>query len=210
MKKIMLLSVLLFALQSVSVSAGGYNPYNKKKRVNPVYNLQTGEQIDRAVSRLRVRDDGVCVTTRTRDLPPGAYTSWWTIYNNPQACTEPEDFGGAQCGHLESRVNPAAEGTVMAAQSFIVGPNGRAHVNACVGVGELTHFVLRGNGLGNPFGAEIQHVLRYHGPAAYGDSALLGAQLNEFAGGCQTDTQEGFECFDPQITYHPLPQNYGY
>jgi len=199
-KKFMLFSSLFLAFQSTSVLAGG----NNKVRINQVYELATGEVIDRATSRLRVSDEGVCVTTRSRDLAPGAYTSWWTIYNNPAACTQPLDFGNGLCGLFETR-DLATEGTAMFASAFIVGPNGKAHVNECIGVGELTHFVFRGNGLGDPFTAEVHHTFRYHGPAAYGDSILLGEQLNEFQGGCNTDTQSGVDCFDPQHAVHGVP-----
>jgi len=201
MKKIMLLGSLLVAFTSLSVTAGDYN---KRKRVNNVYDVATSDRINRAVSRLRVRSDGVCVTTRSRNLPSGAYTSWWTIYNNPDACTQPLPYGNGKCGSFESR-DPATEGTVMFANSFIVGPDGKTRNNACIGVGELTHIVLRGSGLGDPFSAEIHHTLRYHGPAAYGDTPALGAQLNEFFGGCQTDTQAGFPCFDPHNAVHGVP-----
>ncbi len=129
--------------------------------------------------------DSVCLEVTTKKLPPGAYTLWGIGFDNPDGCT----FGGGgtpplpgKCG-VGDDANPAAEPFGQWVAAFIVGPNGKGHLNACIEPGAPGGQVLFGDGLDNP-DAEIHGILRGHGDPLYGDPMLLGLQLTHVFGGC--------------------------
>ncbi len=150
---------------------------------------------ERGTSDLTRSLDGISMNIDTTDLPVGAYTTWWVIFNNPSECTDGE------CGSDDSgkAVGNPTGGSVLWATGGIVGPDRMGHFSASLGVGldAAPGPVLRGPGLTNPMGSEIHIVVRYHGPASFGDAAVLGAELTTVGGTCDT-----FPCYDPQVTVH--------
>lgn len=177
------------------------------KSVNKVWSTIDVNEIEDSKSILERSANTVCITTDTKKLPKGAYTNWWVIFNEPVYCNNPAPFGNATCGELDIG-NPDVRATVMWSASGIVGVDGKAHFNACLDKGEITHQLLMGSadGLVNPLTAEIHLVIRHHGPANYNDPLLLGNQLSSFLGGCEDLTQGiiGFNCQDPQYIVHTI------
>ena len=153
--------------------------------------------------------DGISMNIDTTDLPVGAYSVWWVIFNNPSACSDGE------CG--ENDVLPPP-GTVEADVSVlwtgigtIVGPDRMGHLSASLAVGAdaAPGQLLFGEGVTNPMGAEVHLIVRYHGPANWGDATALVEQLSTFQGGCTPDSSLGvgtdpaaFGCFDAQVAVH--------
>ena len=135
----------------------------------------------------------VCITTHTRQLLPGVHTTWWAIFNNPEACS-----GG--CGSDDVN-DPAVDASLLWAPGGIVGPSGEVIFDTCLHVGPAPGEVRRGSGMLEA-DAEVHYILRYKGPARYDDLAILADQFTNFNGGCETDTQEGFSCTQPQIAVH--------
>lgn len=181
------------------------------RSIGMVWNADTQLRVRHARSVIKRTEERVCITTKTRDLAAGAYTNWWVIYNEPEYCSNPSGFGDVSCGPPDI-ANPLVRATVMLATGGIVGPNGRAHFNTCIETGELTHSVFpmgTQEGLVNNYGAEIQQVIRYHGPAEYDFPELLGLQLSEYNGGCEEEEsqQNGFACADAQMVTH-VPKSY--
>lgn len=207
--------VLVFSIVSTSAFSEMFeeNMLLKNKRhksVGGVWQVDSNTKVKRARSVIKRRHDSICITTKTHSLPSGAYTNWWVIYNEPEYCSNPSGFGDVACGP-DDVPNPLVRATVMLATGSLVGPDGKARFNTCLETGELTFSVFpmgTQEGLVNSRRAEIQQVIRYHGPAEYDFPALLGLQLSEFGGGCEDDSiqQPGFECFDAQmITHVPVP-----
>lgn len=175
----------------------------KDRQAAPVYDIVGGDRVRGAYSEIKRSDSHICVSVDTRDLPSGAYTAWWLIFNNPEACGGSSDMAGnctmADLGNVE------VEATAMWAGASVVGPDGEAHLSTCAWEGETTHEVMPVGaqmGLLDAAGAEVHVVLRSHGPAAYSEPELLGRQLNSYNGGCQTETQDGFECTELQSVVH--------
>ena len=102
--------------------------------------------------------------------PEAAYTIWWVIFNNPQACAT------VPCGSADLR-NPAVGGANFYATGFLTGTDGTANVEAGLEAGRLPDGVESmdfGTGIrpqlrrGNGLGAEIHLIMRTHGPLALG------------------------------------------
>lgn len=73
-------------------------------------------------STLTRSDDSVSIKLKTTDLTPGAYTMWWVVFNNPEACVN----GPGHCGEDPADFavdGPAGFGFTWA-DGGIVGPNG--------------------------------------------------------------------------------------
>ena len=150
------------------------------------------------------RGDGlVWIGVNTTRLPAGAYTNWWVIFNNPDACGAPGCGGKDFCpgGVYNAEVSPS----VMFATGGVVTDNGVGHFRAHLEENDLSGEVLFGPGLTTADGAEIHYIVRYHGPAGTGD--LLIKQTTTFGGGCMgLDADDPiYPCYDPQSTGFPKP-----
>jgi hypothetical protein len=146
----------------------------------------TGDVVPGATARLQRSADGLKVNIHTSDLPAGAYTIWWAVYNYPENCTGP-------CG-FDDDFNPAVGSFWVNATGKVISngdhANFAAHLDADGPFGEI---IVDGPGIVNPLGAEVQFVVRYHGPAIPG---LIEEQTSTFLGGCPDG---GFPCEDLQF-----------
>lgn len=153
---------------------------------------------------MRTRD-GVSMNIDTTDLPVGAYTIWFVIFNDPSQCTDGE------CGEndvLPVPGNTAAGVSPVWATGGIVGPDRMGHFSANLGLGEegAPGDILWGPGLTDPMGAEIHLIVRYHGPTYWADPLMMAQQIMTVGGRCTPATlgtdEGGFECYEPQATIH--------
>ena len=160
---------------------------------------------------LKRTEDGVSIKVNTKDLPPGEYTNWWVIFNNPAECDSPFSCGEGDLG--DTVVGTA----VFFATGGSVGPNGEGKFNADLvketlpvgpGNSKVVGPPTNANGLLFPLTAEIHYVIRYHGPFVAED--LL--QDSTLGGGCtpgSTAPDSGptgdFVCFDPQAAINLAP-----
>ena len=218
--KLVFLSLAVFGLL-----AGGLALYGNvisganaaSKDSTPVFDLQDHGGVlvmnpkDRGTSDLVRTVDGISMNIDTTDLPVGAYTVWWIIFNNPAGCSD-----GA-CGENDVLPPPGtAEAQVSAlwATGGIVGPDRMGHFSASIGVGldAAPGQVLFGDGVTNPMGSEVHLVVRYHGPAMWSDADTLLAQMYTFQGFCTPASSMGvgtdvtaFACYEPQATMHMAP-----
>ena len=79
--------------------------------------------------------DLLCGSIDTHDLPMGAYTMWWLIYNAPTACmAEPYPAGRAQCKQPDL-FGDGVGGSVLWATAGMVGPDSIGHFSACLAPG---------------------------------------------------------------------------
>lgn len=162
-------------------------------------------------SKLVRHADWVQYNIHTTGLPPGAYTVWIVTINAPQHCTS------RPCTTADVFLVPAADATVFWSDGGIVQSNGVGNFKARVHVGDVPSDAAQigwpGNGLTDPFGAEIHLIVKYHGPAA-DDPALLYEQTHTLLGGCFENANAldlgepfpgvvfGVQCFDPQAVVH--------
>lgn len=155
------------------------------------------------VSKLYRGRDRLGYTIRTTGLPPGAYTNWWVIFNNPDGCE-------GDCGE-DDLANPDANASVFWATGGIVSGNGVGKFKATIREGQPSKgpdgFIL-GNGLEDASKAEAHLIIKYHGPASH-DPDVLYAQTHTLVGACESGANAfdlgppfGVQCFDPQVAVH--------
>jgi hypothetical protein len=167
--------------------------------------LDTQTEVPFSDSELvRTNEDSVCISVDTNSLPPGAYTAWWIVFNNPENCENPAPVGRARCGEPDLFF-AEPNGAALWANGGIVGPDGEAHFSACLTPGEAPGFVVFGPGLVNVQGAEIHYVIKNHGPVPADDPLLLGQLLTTLSGTeptCDPTKELPFQCPDPQLVIH--------
>lgn len=162
-----------------------------------IYRLADGSPVAGGSATLVRNGSGVRMTLHTSQLNPGgAYTVWWVIFNDPDACTEGVPDLGLRCSE-EDLGSPAVAASVLLATGHVVGKNGRGNFGAHLSTGQLTNDVLFGPGLLDPLGAEIHLIVRGHGDPIPG---LVKAQISTVDGGCDINTCESqqFAAFPPQ------------
>jgi hypothetical protein len=152
----------------------------------------------------------VWIKINTTGLPPGAYTNWWVIFNNPAACIDGCDVADLFSG------DPAIGGSILFATGGIISHTGVGHFTAHLAEGELPTLpgqVFLGTGLTDAQGAEIHYILKTHG-APSSDPEILDKQLTTVYGGCiggpnhpedPVPEHRLFECYDPQAAAFPAP-----
>lgn len=207
--KLIALVTLFIAMSSIPTFANNIFYSKNKKDISAVWNIEgNGEftKVHRAKSVMKRFDDKICATAKVRNLSEGAYTAWWVIFNNPEYCSDGIPMLDARCG-VQDFSNVGVDVTGMWVAGALVGPKGKAVVDICLDVGELTHELMPFGtqaGLTNPKGAEIHFILRNHGPAAFDDAEALGQQLNSYGGGCELPDAgiEGFPCFEEKTIIH--------
>lgn len=151
---------------------------------------------------LKRSKDGVRVEIDTTELGAGnAYTVWWIIFNNPDAC-DLDGVPGCQGNDLG-----AVEGSVMNATGRVADADGNAQFTAFLPVGFMHTEPPSGNirqvfgpGLQNLKGAEIHVVIRCHGPWS-GDFE----QISTLFGDC-VDPDAVSGCYDAQAAAFPRPK----
>lgn len=156
---------------SISASAAA------KRDVVPVVLFGVGTPVPGSSATLLRNGSGVTMTLQTSGLAPGAYTTWWVVFNHPENCS-----GGA-CGEDDLPPFgglPAVQASVLFATGHVVSANGIGNFGARLGIGD-TDGALFGPGLVNVYTAEIHNIVRYHGDVL---PAYMPAQISSFNGGC--------------------------
>ena len=210
-----LLAGVLAAYGSVSAQSGSSDTTPVGVRVTstvPVWDFEDQGGIivmnpqERGTSVLVRSHDGLQVNIDTTDLPGGAYTVWWFIFNKPSLCSD------GNCGIYNDSLPPpgntAAGISVAWATGGIVGPDRQGHFSASIGLGVegTPRGVLWGPGLVDPFTAEVHIEVRYHGPAEWDDPNLLYDQITNVGGNCSADSfgadPNTFYCYGAQAAAH--------
>lgn len=179
------------------------------------------QDIAKSEAKLIRRKDSVTIQVNTNSLPPGAYTNWWVIFNNPGNCnggTAPLLCGLADLSNTV--VFPATEpprqltgASVFWAAGGVTNKKGKAHFKARLEEGGIPDDlndldnsdpddqvrISNGNGLGDAQSSEVHYILRYHGPAS-DDPDELESQITTINGLCDQFNQGPpvVGCYDPQ------------
>ncbi|MEO0533680.1 MAG: PEP-CTERM sorting domain-containing protein [Cyanobacteria bacterium P01_A01_bin.123] len=160
--------------------------------------FESGEFIPDSTASLTRFSDAIETTFQTRELPSGAYTLWWILFDQPDLCID-------GCG-IDDLDNEAVGVSGFWASGALVGEDGIGNFEARLEVGQLPQEddqILFGDGLKDPFATEVHTIARWHGPASE-DPNLLEKQLTTFNGGCATsENPDGFPCADLQFAVFP-------
>lgn len=166
-----------------------------------------GEVVEGASASLLRNPSGVRMTIKTNDLTAGdTFTIWWVIFNNPDECENPVGEL-TECSEPDL-FNPATGPSILYAAGNIVGGNGKSNFGGALQVNDIDGcqppwdgLDLCGDGLEDPYDAEIHLVVRTHGPKVPG---MVDEQINTFAGACTPESSFGAgdgpnECADLQF-----------
>ena len=163
---------------------------------------------------LRRGSDYIQFTMHTTGLPKGAYTVWYVIFNDPDACS-------GECGEDDLFLPKTA---VVWATGKVVMSSGVGNFSDKLYVGERrepeTQEGILGESLMSPLqnahGAEVHLIVKYHGPASR-DPHTRYEQLHTLLGSCGKDEGAnsfdagavfGIQCFDPQVAVFLAPQQH--
>ena len=159
-----------------SVGAGSTSAHGASSTTTDVLD-NTFTPIPGAYARLTRNNNNITVNIHTLNLPPGAYSVWWVIWNHPENCltdclSDPDDVDNS-LGTGETFVN---------ATGHVLGRGAAANFSASLSVGgPYSGEYFFGPGLTNPGGVLVLLVVRYHGPAIPG---MIPQQTAYFEGGC--------------------------
>lgn len=162
-----------------------------------------------ATATLTRYEDAVALRVDTQDLPPGAYTVWWIVFNNPAGC-----MGG--CGE-DDLFRPEAQTSIFWATGGIVEDDGvgsfRAFVRELEMLAAPGKVVFPGTGgLLDAHTAEVHVAIKLHGEVR---ADLVGKQIGTIYGACTDppgpvvhpvdpiETDRIFPCYDPQAAVFP-------
>jgi hypothetical protein len=121
------------------------------------------------------RDGGLSFRFTTTNLRPNhAYTLWFVVLNNPDACT------ASPCSAPDILLNPGTLAQVTYGAGHVSGAAGRGTFAGSFRAGDLPGW-LPDASLSNPLGAEIQLVLNDHGPVL---SDYLPEMIHTYRAGC--------------------------
>ncbi len=135
--------------------------------------------IEGATARLVATDAGASVILRTHGLEPGhAYTLWYVVINNPEACA------GTPCTGPDILLNPQVDAQVTFGAGTVTGNSGRATFAAHMPVGPVDGW-LADRTFHNPRGAEYHFVINDHGPKL---AAHMPGMIHTYRGGCSDDS----------------------
>ena len=212
MRAVFILAVIGIVVGGVAIYSNATASVNADAHMDsvPVWDFQDhgGVMImnpqQRGTSKLVRTLDGISMNIDTMDLPVGAYSTWWVVFNNPAGCSD------GICGEndvLPPPGNPDASVSVLWGTGGTVGPDRMGHFSANLAVGEVPGQLLFGDGVTNPMGAEVHVIVRYHGPTIWDDANIFHAQITDFGGACTADSSLGFGvgtfgCYDAQVAVH--------
>lgn len=136
-----------------------------------------GEVVDGAWARIARTDDALQVKLHTTGLRPGhAYTMWLIVFNEPQSCTS--NPGPERACGMPDAFNPLSGASHIWGDGAVVGTSGVATFSSRRAKGYPGEFPHE-PGLTAPGGAEVEVVVRDHGPAVTGSD-----QTTTLTGGC--------------------------
>lgn len=160
---------IVFAIGMIMILPQFISAQGASVSVNPVFTVTDPPQlVGGATSTLVRTNNGISMELTTSGLEPGAYTIWFVVFNNPDACF----LGPDMCGLADEDFEvggPAGFGFTYAA-GHIVDDSGEAtfagHLKT--GAALLNDDLELDEVLENARTAEIHLIVRYHGPAVPG------------------------------------------
>lgn len=184
--------VMVGAALALSSAGGGLSALAAEpvKQVGQAHFYQVGvnthpsqgdvEKIEGAEATLLTFDEGAFASVSTRNLTPGnAYTLWFVVVNDPQACETSPCTASDVLAH-SSKTNS----DVGYAAGLVAAPDGTGHFGVHQPLGPIPRAWF-GNGYTNAQGAEILLLVNDHGPLIEGREHSM---LATFRGGCSDES----------------------
>jgi len=164
----------------------------QKISIRPVMDLTDNGAVLAAGGSILVRTPtGVFATIHGSGFTPGeAVTFWFVFFNHPEFCA-------ATICNPSDVPNAAVQASALNAGGVVIGADGNLSFGAFRAFGDTSRAFVPGQGLTEPFSAQIHLVLRSHGKAS-SDPVVLKSQLSEFFGGCPG----GNGCTDREVSVH--------
>jgi hypothetical protein len=137
-------------------------------------------EIEGGQAELFVTEEGITVNFRTAELEEGhVYSAWIVILNNPENCeTSP-------CTATDILANTdSTNAEVTWGDGILVGTDQRMSFAGFLPAGEVPEGWY-GNGITNPFAAEIHVVINDHGTLI---PEMASSMLNSYRGGCTDES----------------------
>jgi hypothetical protein len=162
----LLLAAAVIGFAATSLHAGGPATHTESDV------LDSDELTVMGVSKLVRTDSGVSAVLKTAGLEPGAYTCWFIVFNHPEECVFFDELGPGSCGlHPDDFAvgGPAGFGFTRAT-GHIVGESGEATFAGHLKEGAplLNDALDLDEVFEDARTAEIQLLVRYHGPKVPG------------------------------------------
>ncbi len=183
----------LFTLASATHIFGqgrGSTTNNPVITIQPLLSVSNWTPVPTTGTMLARKSNAVSMAINSSGLVPGTVvTAWFGIFNNPQFCAT------TPCTPADE-ANPLVQASVINAGGKIIGADGVADFGGYRAVGD-TIGVFSGPGLLNPMTAQIDLVVRSHGPALIFHPDLLAQQLSIYNGGCPPNP-----CQSLQVSTH--------
>lgn len=148
------------------------------------WHMQSGNEgdVDGSTAALERTEDGVSVQVDAAELNAGhAYTMWWAVVDNPQACETAPD----PCGAPDVIGNDDAQGQVAYGAGGVAGEDGTATFTSSFEVGDHPGGWFEGRTFTDPMGAEVHVILNDHGPVIEGMETEM---TSTYRGGCTDES----------------------
>lgn len=156
--------------------------------------------------------NGLSAEFETSGLTPGyAYTLWWGVFNQPENCND------TPCS-LDDLANPEIKADFLFVSGLVADDSGTAIFSGALlendgstSVNDQLLLPIDVGGLWDAQKAQIQLLLRSHGPAVTG---MVDDQISTYGGGCtdflfpfsEIPDEEG-ECAEMQVSVHLVVSN---
>ncbi|HIF97257.1 MAG TPA: hypothetical protein EYQ54_09580 [Myxococcales bacterium] len=176
-----LVALLALSFSSLALASEDFS-FHEFAQADPLPASMVGAPIEDSEIELDRIFHGIVIEAETSGLTPHyAYTVWALVFNDPAACEDGcdlHDMGADGFAALWTGVGVVAN------------EDGEADFESVMFEDEPAGEILMGPGLVDARRAEIHLIVRSHGPAAFGDSAVLNDQLTTFGGGCEISACE--------------------
>ena len=151
--------------------------------------------------------DWMEIDIQTSGLPPGAYTVWWVVFNNPSACAD-------ACGEADL-LTEDVQASAFWATGGIIEEDGIGNFSARHELGTSRGVFgaqdILNAGAFDLATAEIHNAIKYHGAPSEDVNELV-LQTHTLGGGCMEGANAidigepfGIQCFDPQDIVYAEP-----
>jgi hypothetical protein len=205
MKRVRVLTQLAAALALTVTAAPAAHSAPAARSTSDVWRFDDGAVVTGGASKLVRTGQGLSLSLRTAGLPANdAVTSWWVIFNHPEACqgAEGEPF---RCAGPDLD-DPAVAASVQYAGGNVVGEAGSYGIGAYLREGDCTGcpFEELCAGLIDARKADVHLVVRTHGPRL---SQHMPEQITSFEGACTPQSSAGLgdgpnTCANLQFAVH--------
>jgi hypothetical protein len=190
-RRFLLLAALVGLLSALLAGTAGATEATTSRTISPV--TATADGALTGYSVLVRTSSGLRFALFTSQLEAHhAFTVWWVVFNHPENCAGAATSTVPRCG-MADMANPDVDASALRADGDVVGAFGVGWFSGSLAVDDVSE-AIAGTGLHNPAGADVQFVVRDHGPVS-SDPDVAYQQTHTF-GTCN------LTCTDVQTSVH--------